>query len=164
MKSFAELTGMTKDDIDGQYDCFDEEHQELIDAVKADDRVEMLDAIIDMTVVKDNLEYLGESPTEMARMINHEANKHHFSESVLHEALIRVYRSNMSKFPDCVRTLKRSMLYLQHKGIIALYREHDEHYIIYSALDQHDQDAKFYPKGKVLKGVDYVAPVLSDLV
>lgn len=112
-----------------------EELDEFKTAVKVGDKVEMLDAILDMQVVLLGLaDYFGLSP-------------------VLSEGFDRVCESNMSKFCKTEEEAKASMARYNIANIETFYKQVGDHYVIYRSSDR-----------KILKGINYKAVELNDLV
>lgn len=112
-----------------------EELNEFKKAVKEGDRVEMLDAILDMQVVLLGL-----------------ADYFELSD-VLEEGFNRVCTSNMSKFCKTEEEAQASIERYKIVNVETVYKKIRDYYVIYRKSDK-----------KILKGVNYQAVNLKDLV
>ena len=112
-----------------------EELDEFKKAVKEGDRVEMLDAILDMQVVLLGL-----------------ADYFELSD-VLEEGFNRVCASNMSKFCKTEEEAQASVERYKIVNVETVYKKIGDYYVIYRKSDK-----------KILKGVNYQAVDLKDLM
>lgn len=112
-----------------------EEINEFIEATETNNRVEMLDGILDLLVVTLGLaDYFGFS-------------------SVLSEGFDRVCASNMSKFCKTEEEAKASVERYKIVNVETMYKKVGDFYVIYRSSDR-----------KILKGINYEAVNLTDLV
>lgn len=121
--------------VDLRIALIDEEFNELKDAVKARDMVEILDALADITYVVHGM-------------------GHAFGLNV-HKAFALVHESNMSKLDDTEERAKESVAYLkEHKPeYTPAYRKSGDKWLLYDSVT-----------GKVLKSMYYTPVDLSSLV
>jgi hypothetical protein len=112
-----------------------EELNEFIEAAKEGNRVEMLDAILDMQVVLLGL-----------------ADYFELSD-ILEEGFDRVCASNMSKFCKTEEEAKASVERYKIVNVETVYKKVGDFYVIYRKSDR-----------KILKGVNYKAVELKDLI
>lgn len=129
--------GVTK-----QLKLIHEELNELEVAIQDQNRTEARDAIADLLVV-----VMG-----MAYQLDINAD----------EDFNAVHISNMSKFCDNLDEADATRDHYLDGGIVSEYRKSISGKIaVVSAADQHDYSGKHYPKGKVLKNVNYKKPVFA---
>lgn len=126
--------------LETQAKCIPEEVDELLEAIKNKDMIQVRDAVGDIIV---------------------------FAVGVAHKAgfdadadLDAIYSSNMTKFIKDDETLAKTIEKYAKIGVnVNVAGEYPTKYV-YSNKDQMDVGGKFYPKGKFLKSVDFVEPKL----
>jgi hypothetical protein len=156
-----------------------EELEELQDAIKANDRVEQLDAICDLLVVANGWLYVkGVSKVKLSSGIFSLEECFHlihcvidniddvtllpsyifytgqslgFSKSTIIEALHEVHRSNMSKFCLTEQEAVKSVDSYLARGVISYYKKVGHQFVIFRKSDN-----------KILKGINFSSPSLSQ--
>lgn len=130
------------DAVKRQYSLIDEEFTELRDAIADKDITEIRDAIADVLVTTYGLAYL----------LGIDADTD-FKE---------VHRSNMSKFCITYFEAEATAVNYEIMGVAAdITSVDDDLYVVTSSFDQHDTNGKYFPKGKLLKSVNYSPPRLG---
>lgn len=104
--------GITPERMNKRLDWFKEETEELIEAKEKKDKVQILDAIIDMIYIrigtlleyhKGNeimIDFLAENDIELKNCINYFYNHFGYNPKLLKDAFDEVHRSNMSKLDE----------------------------------------------------------------
>jgi len=126
-----------KQDIVNQLHLIQEEVSEIAEGIRNSDNVEILDGAVDSLFV-----VLGF------------IQKLKMSGFITYEALERVAKNNMSKFPTDFEVVKQTIEHYEKQGIVCMY-EYNEEYKRYVIRDKNN---------KVRKPVNYVAVDLSDCV
>lgn len=72
-----------------------------------------------------------------------------------------VFNSNMSKFCSTLEEANETIEMYEGWGIRATIRPKGGYYAVISADDQTDIDGKFFPKGKLLKSINFTSPVFG---
>ena len=160
-----------------------EEIQELEDAIKANDRVEILDALCDIKYINDGNANLlgvdqddyfintGEFSSEQLIVVlkekitfNHYvikkdfaihelANLFNFTLDNFKTALERVHLSNMSKFCSTEQEAIETIISYERKGIDTYCKQNGDKWVVYRKSDN-----------KILKSILYTPVDLKDLV
>ena len=164
---WADICGLTQDDIPTQVVCFWEEVQEFNSAVSD---TCMLDGLVDSLWVRTVLGHLGHDPLKLLEMDQMLSDMHFaadFDYEVLRDGCNEVTNSNFSKFCMSTTTADISVLDYRGKGVQSHWvkRNYEDKtwYVIQSSEDQ-TVNGKFYPKGKILKGLNYFEPDLMKIV
>ena len=104
--------GITPDRMNKRLDWFKEETEELIEAKEKKDKVQILDAIIDMIYIrigtlleyhKGNeimIDFLAENDIELKNCINYFYNHFGYNPKLLEDAFMEIHRSNLSKLDE----------------------------------------------------------------
>lgn len=104
--------GITPERMNKRLDWFKEETEELIEAKEKKDKVQILDAIIDMIYIrigtlleyhKGNeimIDFLAENDIELKNCINYFYNHFGYNPKLLEDAFMEIHRSNLSKLDE----------------------------------------------------------------
>ena len=104
--------GITPERMNKRLDWFKEETKELIEAKEKKDKVQILDAIIDMIYIrigtlleyhKGNeimIDFLAENDIELKNCINYFYNHFGYNPKLLEDAFMEIHRSNLSKLDE----------------------------------------------------------------
>ena len=111
-EEFLEKHGITPERMNKRLDWFKEETEELIEAKEKKDKVQILDAIIDMIYIrigtlleyhKGNeimIDFLAENDIELKNCINYFYNHFGYNPKLLEDAFMEIHRSNLSKLDE----------------------------------------------------------------
>lgn len=164
---WGKIAGLTEQDIPTQRKCFWEEVQEFSSAVS---QACKLDGLVDSNWVWEVLRSLNDDPIkllEMEQMLADMYSLADFEHDVYSKACKEITLSNFSKFCMSTTTADLSVMDYAKKGISTHWVKVDydgtDYYVIRSSIDQ-EVNAKVYPKGKILKGVNYFEPQLDKLL
>lgn len=130
------------DRLERQRKLIEEEFNELKDAIKSKDIIEVRDAVADILVTTYGLAHCGGFNAD--------------------EDMDEVNESNLSKF--CGVSTEASATERKYKdlGVEVTFRHRDIWIAVVSAKDQTGTDGKFYPAGKLLKSINFVEPEFTD--
>jgi NTP pyrophosphatase (non-canonical NTP hydrolase) len=150
ISSFNEMIGNPKGDLtapdwdalENQMLVVQSEFNELLKAIAERDIQEVRDGTGDVTVTIAGLQHRAG--------IDAQAD------------LQEINRSNMSKFCTTQVEAIHTAAKYEKLGVVVSYRHLDNGWVaVRSAKDQIGKDGKDYPKGKLLKSINYSAPVLD---
>ena len=146
---FNELIGNTPqrpndnwDKANTQFQLIQEEFDELMTALAERDVTKLRDAIADVLVTTYGLAYITD--------VNADAD------------MLEVHRSNMGKFCHSIEEVEATIEQYRLQGVVGRSKKKKGLWAIVSTQDQHDNTGKFFPKGKLLKSVQYFEPEFSN--
>lgn len=111
-EEFLEKHGITPDRMKERTKLWNEELEEFIEAKEKKDKVQILDAIVDMMYVrigtllehhKGNeimIDFLAENDIELKNCINYFYNHFGYNPKLLEDAFMEIHRSNLSKLDE----------------------------------------------------------------
>lgn len=128
--------------LESQFQLIQEELDEIKQAIQEKNYIELRDGIADVLVTTYGLAYRA----------GIDAN----------EDMKIVHESNMSKFCKTSDEAIHTAAKYEKIGVMVSYRNQANGMIaVVSAQDQTGTDGKFYPKGKLLKSVNFVEPIFN---
>lgn len=127
--------------IERQFALIKEEFEELERAIQERNLTELRDGTADVLVTTYGLAHRAgfDADADMAE----------------------VHRSNMSKFCANIEEAIHTAVKYEKLGIRSNYKHHDTCIAVVSAANQIGTDSKSYPKGKLLKSVNFKEPVFK---
>lgn len=126
------------DALYSQFLLIKEEFEELGRAVDEHDITELRDAVCDILVTTYGMAHRAGADADMD--------------------MAEVNRSNMSKFCRDHSELRATLNQYRGMGLKTNSRKQNTIVAVISATDQYDNTGKFYPKGKLLKSINFRVP------
>lgn len=153
VRDFLITSGMmddVEDSVAKQTNQLKEEVLELVAAITANDKVEVMDGLGDVGFVLLSLEILGQSHEAMRAWLKGTTYLLGLDLDVLHEAILIAAVSNLSKFDRTTEEASITQEYYTSIGVDTKVKKVNDLFVVFVSEDV-EVDGKPYHAGKILK-------------